>query len=86
MYLLCQEFRCWNNLLDYVVYIKPVLDKDQCGCLFTLMFLKTTVRNNVSAHFYSALLTLYVSTPINGHLQVIRTQNILKVTTVYANV
>jgi hypothetical protein len=34
MYLLCQEFRCWNSPLDYAVYIKPVQDEDQCGRFF----------------------------------------------------
>jgi hypothetical protein len=34
MYLLRQEFRCWDSGFDYAVYIKPVQDKDQCELFF----------------------------------------------------
>jgi hypothetical protein len=46
----------------------------------------TSVCNKVffSAKFYCALLTLHVSAPFGGRLQVVRKHNISKVVTIYS--
>jgi hypothetical protein len=41
-----------------------------------MLFLKTTVRNNVSVLDFIVHYLLHVSAPIGGHLQVVCTQNI----------
>jgi hypothetical protein len=50
-------------------------------------FLKTTVRNNVFVLDFIVHYLLHVSAQVDGHLQLICTQNIcgIKVTTVYVN-
>jgi hypothetical protein len=46
----------------------------------------TSVRNKVffGARFYCALLTLHVSAPFDGHLQVVHKHKIFKVVTIYS--
>jgi hypothetical protein len=42
-----------------------------------------TQQSIFSARFYCALLTLHVSAPFGGHLQVVRKQKISKAVTIY---
>jgi hypothetical protein len=46
---------------------------------------RTSVRNKCRCSFYSALLTLHVSVPIGGHLQVVCNTKNSKSVTVYVN-
>jgi hypothetical protein len=50
---------------------------------FLLIYVETSVRNKCRCSFYCALLTLYVSAPIGGHLQVVCNSKNSKAVTVY---
>jgi hypothetical protein len=50
-----------------------------------MLFLKTTVRNNVSVLDYIVHYLLHVSAPIGGHLQIKLHKIYIKVTTVYVS-
>jgi hypothetical protein len=49
------------------------------------IYVETSVRNKCRCSFYCALLTLHVSTPIGGHLQVVCNTKNSKAVTVYVN-
>jgi hypothetical protein len=48
-------------------------------------FIETSVRNKCRCTFYCALLTLHVSAPISGHLQVVCNTKNSKAVAVYVN-
>jgi hypothetical protein len=48
-------------------------------------YIETSVRNKCRCAFYCALLTLHVSAPIGGHLQVVCNTKNSKAVTVYVN-
>jgi hypothetical protein len=49
------------------------------------IYVETSVRNKCRCSFYCALLTLHVSAPIGGHLQVVCNTKNSKAVTVYVN-
>jgi hypothetical protein len=49
------------------------------------VYIETSVRNKCRCSFYCALLTLHVSAPIGGHLQVVCNTKNSKAVTVYIN-
>jgi hypothetical protein len=53
--------------------------------VYQSIYIETSVRNKCGCSFYCALLTLHVSAPIGGHLQVVCNTKNWKTVTVYVN-
>jgi hypothetical protein len=91
------ESKTVNCLLYFVMYyneyvrksdnLKRVLIIGLCILLrvYQLIYVETSVRNKCRCSFYCVLLTLHVSVPIGGHLQVVCNTKNSKAVTVYVN-
>jgi hypothetical protein len=53
--------------------------------MYVPKYVETSVRNECRCSFYCALLTLHVSAPIGGHLQMVCNTTNSKAVTVYVN-
>jgi hypothetical protein len=74
-----------QNLREAIKQVNLIIGLCILLRVYQLIYVETSVRNKCQCSFYCALLTLHVSAPIGGHLQVVFNIKNSKALTVYVN-